>query len=98
MHDAIRVKRNDFELCLHESFGGGFSPPARVKALYRHAKKAKLHDRTYYTGRVHKKIVPHHTQRVSLAVVNGEGDLVDAVANRLKADKVLHDCLNPMGA
>ena len=83
--------------CLHESFGGGFSPPA-VKALYRHAKKAKLHDRTYYTGRVRKNFVPYHTQRVSLADVKGEGDLVAAVANRLKAEKVLRDCLNPMGA
>ena len=47
--DAIRVKRNDFVLCLYESFGGGFSPPA-VKALHRHAKQAKVHDRTVYTS------------------------------------------------
>ena len=95
--DAIRVKRNEFELCVHESFGGGFSPPA-VKALYRHAKKAKVHDRTYYTGRVHKNFIPHHTQRISLAVVKGEGDSVAAAANRLKAEQVIRDSLNPLGA
>ena len=95
--DAIRVKRNDFELCLHESFGGGFSPPA-VKALHRHAKKAKQHDRTYYTGRVPKNFIPHHTQRASLAVVKGEGEIVDAIASRLKADQVIQDSLNPPGA
>ena len=57
-----------------------------------------MHDRTYYTGRVRKNFVPHHTQRVSLAVVKGEGDLVAAVANRLKAEQVIRDSLNPMGA
>ena len=59
--DAIRVKRNKFELCAHESLGGGFSPPA-VKAMHKHAKKARVHDRTYYTGRVKKNFVPFHTQ------------------------------------
>ena len=50
------------------------------------AKKAKLHDRTDYTGRVPKNFVPHHAQRASLAVVKGEGEIVDAIASRLKAD------------
>ena len=27
-HDAIFVKRNNFNLLLHETFGGGFSPTA----------------------------------------------------------------------
>ena len=49
-----------------------------------HAKKARVHDRTYYTGRVKKNFVPHHAQRVSLAIVKGEGDIVAAVANRRK--------------
>ena len=56
-----------------------------------------VYDRTYYTGRVRKNFVPHHAQRVSLAVVKGEGDLVAAVANRLKADQVLRD-MTPLGA
>ena len=95
--DAIRVKRNEFELCAHESLGGGFSPPA-VKAMHKHAKKARVHDRTYYTGRVKKNFVPQHTQRVSIAIVKGEGDIVAAVANRLKAEQVIRDSLNPRGA
>ena len=56
-----------------------------------------MHDRTYYTGRVKKNFVPHHTQRVSLAIVKGEGDIVAAVANRLKADQVIRD-MTPLGA
>ena len=95
--DAIRVKRNDFVLCLYESFGGGFSPPA-VKALHRHAKQAKVHDRTVYTSRVHKNFIPHHAQRISLAVVKGEGESVKAAADRLKAEQVVRDSLNPPGA
>ena len=47
---------------------------------------------------VPKNFVPHHAQRASLAVVKGEGETVDAVAKRLKADQFVHDCLNPPGA
>jgi len=31
VHDAIFVKRNNFNLLLHETFGGGFSPTAVLK-------------------------------------------------------------------
>ena len=34
-HDAIFVKRNNFNLLLHETFGGGFSPTA-VPVSYTH--------------------------------------------------------------
>ena len=37
-HDAIFVKRNNFNLLLHETFGGGFSPTAVLK-LRRLARK-----------------------------------------------------------
>ena len=37
--DAIFVKRNNFNLLLHETFGGGFSPTAVLK-LRRLARKA----------------------------------------------------------
>ena len=30
-HDGIFTKRNKFDLLLHETFGGGFSPPAVAK-------------------------------------------------------------------
>ena len=43
--DALRVKRNEVELCAHDSLGGGFSPLA-VKAMHKCAKKARVHDRT----------------------------------------------------
>ena len=37
-HDAILIKRNNFNLLLHETFGGGFSPTAVLK-LRRLARK-----------------------------------------------------------
>jgi len=33
--DGIFGKRNKFNLLLHETFGGGFSPPAVAKLLQR---------------------------------------------------------------
>ena len=65
--------------------------------MHKCAKKARVHDRTNYTGRVKKNFVPHHGQRVSLAVVKGEGDIVAAIALRLKSDQVLRDMI-PLGA
>ena len=39
-----------------------------------------------------------HAQRISIAVVKGEGDSVKAAADRLKAEQVIRDSLNPPGA
>ena len=39
-------------------------------------------DRTEDEGRVTKKFVPHHSQRASLAVVKGEGEIVDGTRSR----------------
>ena len=64
----------------------------------RAAEQAKVHDRTVYTSRVHKNFIPHHAQRISLAVVKGEGESVKAAADRLKAEQVIRDSLNPPGA
>ena len=38
-HDALNVKRSAVEIVLHETIGGGFSPPAVAK-LHRHARSA----------------------------------------------------------
>ena len=35
-HDAIPIKRHQFDLLLHETLGGSFSPPA-LKQLHKHA-------------------------------------------------------------
>ena len=70
--------------------------------MHRHAKQARVHDRTSYTSRVRKNFVPHHTQKISLAVVKGEGDSVKATSKPPRAasrrSKSIRDSLNPPGA
>ena len=75
-HDGIFNKRNTVDVILHETIGGGFSPPgvSRICSLSR--KAASGTDRTRYTSRrpiscpiSYKK---HHTQRLSLNVVKGD--------------------------
>ena len=48
-HDGIFTKRNKFNLLLHETFGGGFSPPAvaKINRLARKAQRSGV-DRTAY--------------------------------------------------
>ena len=94
--DALRVKRNEAELCLHDPLGGGFSPPA-VKALHKRAKKARVRDRTNYTCRRKTSFAAFHGQRVSLGVVKGEGETVEAAVAREKASQLLRD-MTPQGA
>ena len=67
-HDAVHVKRSATELVLHETLGGGFSPPAVARA-HRCARAARHTDRTRYTSRGHISFLQHHTQRISLGAV-----------------------------
>ena len=75
--DALFVKRNELDLIIHESLGGGFAPPAvaRIRRMARMA--AAGTDRTRYTSRGKISYVSHHTQRISLSVVkaNSQGIL-----------------------
>ena len=58
-----------------------------------------MHDRTNYTSRARISFRSHHAQRISLAVVKGEGDMVATAALRLKSklDVQLRGA-NPPGA
>ena len=67
-HDAVYVKRSAVDVLLHETLGGGFSPPA-VARMRRQARAAKSVDRTHYTTRGRLSYLSHHTQRLSLSVV-----------------------------
>ena len=70
-YDAVHVKRSATEIILHETLGGGFSPPA-VARLRRCARAAKSADRTRYTSRGRISFTQHHTQRISLGVVKAD--------------------------
>ena len=59
------------EIILHETLGGGFSPPA-VARMRRQARAAKSVDRTRYTTRGRLSYLSHHTQRMSLSVVKAD--------------------------
>ena len=97
--DALLNKKNEVEVILHETLGGGFSPPA-LAALHRNSKTARAGtDRTKYTCPRPISYMTHHAQRISLAAVKGEGDMVATAALRLKSrlDLVLRG-VNPPGA
>ena len=80
------TKRNEAEVILHETLGGGFAPPS-VAAMYSLSKKARLGvDRTKYTARRPVSFMTHHTQRVSLSVVKAEGCALHREVGRRKAD------------
>ena len=68
-HDGIFTKRNKFNLLLHETFGGGFSPPAvaKINRLARKAQRSGV-DRTAYPphSRLSLSFVSHHAERIYL--------------------------------
>ena len=72
-HDAVHVERSATEIILHETLGGGFSPPA-VARMRRQARvlPSKSVDRTGYTTRGRLSYLSHHTQRMSLSVVKAD--------------------------
>ena len=71
-HDGVYIKKNELDLVVHETIGGGFSPPAvsRMCRLARAAREGT--DRTRYTSRGKISYKAHHTQRVSLAIVKAD--------------------------
>ena len=65
-------KRNNFNLLLHETFGGGFSPTAvlKLRRLARKAARGSV-DRTAYSPKYSLSFMSHHAERISLSVVRG---------------------------
>ena len=71
-YDALVRKRSTVCLTLHESIGGGFSPPAaaRLHSLARVARAGG--DRTRYSARRRLSYLSHHSQRISLSIVKAD--------------------------
>ena len=84
-HDAFVRKRSLVDITLHESLGGGFSPPAvaRLHSLSRVARAGQ--DRTRYTRRHRLSFISHHSQRISLAVVKCDAAATLKTLRRLSA-------------
>ena len=83
--DALTTKRNVLDLVLHETLGGGFSPPAvaRMHRLRRAAKAGT--DRSKYTARKRISYMAHHTQRISLAIVKADSSSILASYKQMSA-------------
>ena len=69
------VKRNNFNLLLHETFGGGFSVLAhtavlKLRRLARKVARGSV-DRTAYSPKYSLSFMSHHAERISLSVVRG---------------------------
>ena len=63
---------NNFNLLLHETFGGGFSPTAvlKLRRLARKVARGSV-DRTAYSPKYSLSFMSHHAERISLSVVRG---------------------------
>ena len=87
-HDALTRLRSLVDLTLHESLGGGFSPPvvARICSLSRVARSGR--DRTRYTSRRQISYQSHHTQRISLSIVKADSDALLLSSRKLSASLV----------
>ena len=84
-HDAIHNKRSTVDLVLHETIGGGFSPPAVAK-IHRYARLAASGvDRTRYTAKRPISYKTHHTQRLSLGIVKADSRGILDSFSRLSA-------------
>ena len=76
-HDAIFVKRNNFNLLLHETFGGGFSPPAvAFSSCAASRAKSRAAASTARPTRPSTRFLLcptelHHAERISISVVRG---------------------------
>ena len=70
-------------LTLHESLGGGFSPPAaaRLHTLARVARAGA--DRTRYSARRRLSYINHHSQRISLSIVKADSAALVHASRRL---------------
>ena len=84
-HDALVRKRSTVCLTLHESIGGGFSPPAaaRLHSLARVAKAGT--DRTHYSTRHRISYLRHHAQRISTSIVKADAAAMLHSSRRLVA-------------
>ena len=84
--DALLNKKNEVEVILHESLGGGFSPPA-VAAMHRNSKEARAGlDRTKYSCPRPISYFTHHTQRISLGICKEEARAIHGETSKRKAD------------
>ena len=83
--DALYVKRSVVDIVLHETIGGGFSPPAVAKMHRLSRAAASGADRTRYTSKRQISFKSHHTQRMSLGIVKAESRAILDSFSRLSA-------------
>ena len=71
---ALFTRARDFNLLLHEPFGGGFSPTAvlKLRRLARKVARGSV-DRTAYSPKYSLSFMSHHAERISLSLSRSRG-------------------------
>ena len=85
--DALVKKKHKLDFVVHET-SSGFSPPAVARMRRFGRKAASGVDRTKYPRRCcarHYSFVPHHTQRISVAIVRADAQGILKQLRRLRA-------------
>ena len=94
--DALLNKKNTVEVILHETLGGGFSPPA-VAALHANSKIARAGvDSSKYTCPRPISYITHHSQHISLGIVKADAFAIRGEIGKRKAELTNH--MGAMGA
>ena len=84
------------QVILHETLGGGFSPPA-VAALHANSKTARTGvDTTKYTCPRPISYITHHSQHISLGIVKADASAIRGEIGKRKAE--LTNYMGAMGA
>ena len=103
-HDALFVKHHKVDLLLHETIGGGFSPPAVVLIHKLSKKAAEGIDRTRYTAARTISFMTHHTSRLSIGIVRENAKAISKemgllASGKRKASRTSHTtCMGPVVA
>ena len=89
--DALVNKKNEVEIIVHETLGGGFSPSA-VNAIFRYKRMARAgFDNTKYRKSTkHISYLAHHTQSISTAITREDSRAMHEALSKKMAELSRH--------
>ena len=89
--DALVNKKNEVEIIVHETLGGGFSPSA-VNAIFRYKRTARAgFDNTKYRKSTkHISYLAHHTQSISTAITREDSRAMHEALSKKMAELSRH--------
>ena len=86
-HDGLVNKRNEVEVIVHETLGGGFSPSA-VNAIFRYKRMARagMDNTKYRKSTKHISFLAHHTQSISTAITREDSRALHEALSKKTAE------------